>query len=213
MAWAIIRRHPGATVRSEHSLVRTPLTEIPGFSEEKVHAICKRASEEFHFANRSPFRLDLPICKPSKSSRQTLANSGTILGLAPHPGSLSRISSSPLLEQLHERGPVPGKLWSVTLLDGESGVLSLGGTIAREMEEAEIRGEVELKHFGDPIATSQWVSKQVDIRMQRSMPPLDAWDKHFRWTDVQGAAGWWTALMRGVWINGAKVHREQPKCR
>lgn len=134
-----------------------------------------------------------------------LVNSGTFLGLAPHAEPLARLSSSPLQAQLKERNIIQDTVWSVTLLDAEEGILSIGGTIAREVEEAKVRGEVELKHFGDPIATSEWVNEQVDARLQFSMPPDVLWHKHFKWTEVQGAAGWWTALMRGVWISGAKV--------
>jgi hypothetical protein len=96
-------------------------------------------------------------------------------------------------------------MWSVTLLEAGSGILSLGGTIAKEVEEAKTRGEVELKHFGDPVAIPQWVTKQVHNQLRILMPSELPWDHHFKWTKVQGAAGWWTALMSGVWINGAKV--------
>ena len=150
-------------------------------------------------------RLDIPICTPSKSSRQNLAKSGTFLGLAPSTQSLSRLSSAPLITKLRESNIIGDNLWSVTLLDTETGVLSLGGTIAREVEEAKVKGEIELQHFEDPAATSQWVADQVNARLRVSFPLSSSWDKHFKWTDVQGAAGWWTTLMKGVWINGAKV--------
>lgn len=138
-----------------------------------------------------------------------LAKSGTILGLAPHAESLARLSSSPLQAQLKERSIIQDTIWSVTLLDPEEGILSIGGTIAREVEEAKMRGEVELEHFGDPTATSEWVDEQVDARLRLSMQPSVVWDKHFKWTEVQGAAGWWTGLMKGVWISGAKVTTDQ----
>lgn len=93
----------------------------------------------------------------------------------------------------------------MTLLDTETGLLSLGGTIAREVEETKARVELELKHFGDPIATPEWVADQVAAHLKVAMPAREAWDEHFKWTNVQGAAGWWTALMAGVWVNGAKV--------
>jgi hypothetical protein len=37
------------------------------------------------------------------------------------------------------------------------------------------------------------------------MPEGNNWDEHFKWTDVMGSEGWWTVLLRGVWVNGAKV--------
>ena len=46
--------------------------------------------------------------------------------------------------------------------------------------------------------------------MGMSMPENLPVDAHFRWTNTQGAVGWWTALMGGVWVNGAKVLKNQP---
>ena len=180
-------------------------TLTTGPNDERVHSICKCPSDEFHLPGiDGPVRLDFAICTPSKASRQTLAHSGTFVGLAPH-RFLARLSSTPLLNQLVEKNAVQDKVWSVTLLDAETGILSLGGTIAREVEEAKVRGEVELKHFGDPLATSDWVMEQVKAQLRVSMPDNLPYDHHFKWTDVQGAVGWWTALMAGVWVNGAKV--------
>lgn len=181
------------------------LTPVLGPNDHRVHPICRSPSDEFHFPDLvESVRLDFPTCNPSKASRQTLANSGSLLGLAPHQ-SLARLSSTPLLSQLVEKGAIKRNIWSVTLLDTESGVLSLGATIAKDVEQAKIRGEIELRHFADPVATSEWVTEQVDGQMGLLMPPELPWDHHFKWTDVQGAVGWWTALMSGVWINGAKV--------
>ncbi len=170
-----------------------------------MHPLCRRPNDEFHFPDSNiPVRLDFPICSPSKASRVTLANSGSFLGLAPHQ-SLARLSSAPLLVQLQKKNTIQDNTWSVTLLDAESGILSLGATIAKEVEEAKIRGEIELKYFGDPVANPQWITKQVDNQLRILMLSELPWDHHFKWTKVQGAAGWWTALMSGVWINGAKV--------
>ena len=30
------------------------------------------------------------------------------------------------------------------------------------------------------------------------------------WSDVRGAAGWWTTLMSGVWVNGVAIMKNQP---
>ncbi|KAH0829859.1 hypothetical protein AYO21_10167 [Fonsecaea monophora] len=182
-----------------------------GIRHGRAHPICARASDEFHLSPNLPaLRLEFPACAPAKASRQSLAHSGTFLGLAPHVGSLARLSSPPLLTQLREQDAVPNKVWSVTLLDTETGILTLGGTIAKEVEEAKIRGDVELKHFGQAGITAEWVSEQVQAQLQAMMPTEVPWDQHFKWTEVQGAAGWWMALMRGVWIHGAKILRNQP---
>ncbi|KIW14627.1 hypothetical protein PV08_07411 [Exophiala spinifera] len=189
-------------------------------ASDRVHSLCRRTSDHFHFQQESkqqrPIRLSFPICTPSKASGATLAHSGTILGLSPDHGdvhshnALSRLSSPSLLDQLFEQHMVHQRVWSVTLLDAESGILSLGGTIAQQVEEANVRGSVELEHFGDPQATSDWVEQEVAKRIDFLMTPDAPWDGHFKWTNTQGAAGWWTALMSGVWINGAKVLENQP---
>lgn len=98
----------------------------------------------------------------------------------------------------------------MTLLDSESGVLTVGGSIAREVEKAKIQAELELSNFGNPIANSDWISKQTETRLEQSVSSALPWDSHFKWTNLQGAAGWWTTLMSGVWVNGAKVLKNQP---
>jgi hypothetical protein len=134
-----------------------------------------------------------------------------MLGLAPFEGSLARLASKPVLKQMREMKAIQPTVWSVTLLDTESGFLSFGGTIAKEVERAKIRGDIELAHVGDPQATTEWVSEQVEARLKFSMPEEVSWDKHFKWTEVQGSKGWWTVLMRGVWINGAKVRPQNAR--
>ena len=144
-----------------------------------------------------------------KSSRHTLAASGTVLGLAPH-SSLARLEGYNILQQLKKEMSVLHDLWSITLLDAENGILSLGRTIVKQMERAKIQGELELQRFGESTATEEGIAKEVDHRLGLSMPDHLPFDAHFRWTNIQGAAGWWTALLGGVWVNGAKVLKNQP---
>jgi len=149
-------------------------------------------------------KLDFAMCNPSKSSRYTLSSSGSSFGLAP-PKVLPRLSTPSIIDNLVDRSAVPYRVWSLTLLDTETGIFSIGGTLLKEVEEAKTRGEIVLKHFGDPMATPDWVDKQVNNHLNFMFPPGSSFEDHFKWTNVQGAAGWWTALMSGVWINGAKV--------
>lgn len=198
--------HESQCVMSKNHCTHSTLCRS-GPSIDSVHAICRSPSEEFHLTGTGisgRVRLQFPICTPSKASRQTLDNPGSLMGLSPS-GSLARLSSPSFLDQLVDQGVLKHKVWSVALLDTEIGILSLGRTMAREVEETKIRVETELKHFGDEMGTSEWVKGQVEEQMKLMMPPDSAWDDHFKWTNVQGAAGWWTALMAGVWINGAKV--------
>ncbi|KEF58289.1 uncharacterized protein A1O9_06215 [Exophiala aquamarina CBS 119918] len=217
------------TTSGKGTLYDASASSTHGPNDDSVHAICRLPSDEFHFhlpftsssssssgstIGLRPIRLDFAVCRPSKSSRQTLAHAGTFLGLSPSSSSsrstLSRLSAPSLLDQLHSKGAIAQKVWSVTLLDTETGILSLGGTIVQEVEETKARVELELKHFGDPVATPDWIAEQVEGRLKLAMPRGDAWDAHFKWTNVRGAAGWWTALMAGVWLNGAKVLKNQP---
>lgn len=179
-----------------------------------AHAICKSPSDIFHLpthdGHHSSIRLTFPICTPSKASRHTLSRSGTILGLSSSISSsasksLARLTSATLLDQLHAAGLITDKIFSITVLDAESGILSLGGTTAREVEMAKLRSTIELQHFGDQTASPQWVADQVEAQMEQSMTASMVWDEHFKWMDVGGAKGWWTGLMAGVWVNGVKV--------
>ena len=144
-----------------------------------------------------------------KSSRHTLQPSGSIIGLAP-PGPLSRLSLHNILQQLKKDGKITEDIWSITLLDSETGVLSIGSTILGEMEQAKVQEEVELERLGDAATSKDWIQQEVTKRLSVSMPDQLPTEAHFRWTTLQGAAGWWTALMGGVWVNGAKVLKNQP---
>ncbi|OAP55639.1 hypothetical protein AYL99_09791 [Fonsecaea erecta] len=182
-------------------------------SRDMAHPICARSSEEFHFSPSSllPVRLDFPTCAPARSSPQSLGPSGTLLGLAPHDTAwLARVSTTAILAQLRAQDAIAEEVWSVTLLDTETGILSLGGTVAQEVEEVKLRGHLELKHFGEVGVTTEWVSEQVKLQLGQAMPPDTPWQRYFWWTDVSGTAGWWTALMTGVWVDGVKILRNQP---
>ena len=144
-----------------------------------------------------------------KSSRHTLAPSGSSLGLAPT-NPLARLQHYNILQQLMEGKLISQGLWSITLLDTENGILSLGSTIAKEVQRAKIQAEIELQSFGQPAATEEWLKQEVDSRMVSLMPDHLSAETQFRWTNMQGAAGWWTTLMAGVWVNGAKVLKNQP---
>ena len=144
-----------------------------------------------------------------KTSRYTLLSSGSVLGLASQ-SPLVRLPGYNLLRQLQEKRLISKNMWSITLLDSETGILSIGSTIAKEMEKAKLQGELELQRFGDPAATEELVKQEVESKLSLPMPDNLPIDAHFKWTNIQGAAGWWTALMSGVWVNGAKVLKNQP---
>lgn len=179
-------------------------------SGESLHPLCSESSDGFKLGSHDgPVGLKLPICIPPKTSSLTLASSGSVIGLAP-PGSLSRIPGHELLTQLQQSNRVSRPFWSITIFDAETGVLSLGDTIAKEMEEAKTRADIELKHYGQPLATPEWLKEQVDSKLSISMPAGSPMDQHFKWSQLSGSSGWWTSLIPGVWFNGVKVLRNQP---
>lgn len=142
-------------------------------------------------------------------SSLTLASSGSVLGLAPS-GSLSRIQAPALLQQLKQKETIHDHVWSIAILDSETGILSLGGTIAKEMEQAKVCADIELKHYEDPLASAEWVRDQVNNMMMLSMPYGSPFDQHFKWSAISGSSGWWTSLTPGIWVNGVKVLKNQP---
>lgn len=158
-------------------------------------------------------RLNLPICQPSKSSEHTLSSSGSVFGLAPF-NALSQLTTLSLLDQLASQGLIKNKIWSLTLLDSITGILSLGGTIARDVEQIKIDSEVRLKHLSDlNRPREEAIEEEVQRRLNFMIPPLSTFDEHYKWThplDNGAARGWWQTLMTGVWINGVKILKNQP---
>lgn len=56
----------------------------------------------------------------------------------------------------------------------------------------------------DPVGRRARRPKPVDTHAQPS------WKDDWRWTPVEGAEGWWQTLMRGVWVDNAKILKNQP---
>lgn len=177
-------------------------------SEDRVHPECRLPTDLLHLTNMTlsaSISLRIPMCGPPKYSRRTLTPSGNVLGLAPS-RAMAQTSHSSLVELLSE--VLPEKLWSIALLDTQSGILSIGSTTAPHFEEAKIRTQLGLQNLEkqgvDVTAVNQEIQTQIDASR------LKDWHDYFRWSDVQGAVGWWTTLMQGVWVNGAKTLKNQP---
>lgn len=135
-----------------------------------------------------------------------------MLGLSPlgQSSTLARLSSPGLLAQLLEKGLIENNIISLTLLDSDSGILSLGGSIAAEIEEVKIRAEKELAFVGSP--DQEKMEDEICSAMTFAIPPGSTHEHHFKWTDVGSGAvsGWHMTLVTGVWINGVKVLKNQP---
>ena len=101
------------------------------------------------------------------------------------------------------------------LLNGQDGVLSVGGTAASTIEMVVSQTENALNQMGE---TEKGIVAPVE-----KLPPLvkrgrhgkevvtkrEDWETGWAWTEVQGAEGWWQLLMRGVWVDGSKVLQNQ----
>ena len=162
----------------------------------------------------NPLPFSFPYCRPSKFSRNTLGPSGSILGLAPSEH-LSQTGSISLVKQLFEEKVIQRPIFSLMLINGQDGVLSVGGTAASTIEMVISQTENVLNQLGE--------TEKDDVTPVEKLPPLvkrgrhgkeivtkrEDWETGWVWTDVQGAEGWWQLLMRGVWVDGSKVLQNQ----
>jgi Eukaryotic aspartyl protease len=78
------------------------------------------------------------------------------------------------------------------------------------VERAKTQSDVELQHVGDLTVSEKMTKDEVERKLHLLMPDHQPLQAQFKWTDIKGAAGWWTSLMAGVWINGIKVLKNQP---
>lgn len=152
--------------------------------------------------------MSFATCCPPKSSLFTLLSSGSILGLAPSP-THRRITDDSFLDKLMDEGVIHEKIWSITLLDANSGILTFGGTTASEMEEARVRSEVELEFVGEEHPAAMVANVDYEVSQRLSTFPANLQDQ-FKWLTPLGASGWWTPLLSGLWVNGVKVLKNQP---
>ena len=102
------------------------------------------------------------------------------------------------------------------LINGQEGVLSIGGTGARAVELVEQQTKDELDYFGAAERGQSPHEEASRVILKRGIterkPILDGktdWELGWQWSKVQGAEGWWQILMQGVWVDGAKVLQNQ----
>ena len=103
------------------------------------------------------------------------------------------------------------------LINGQDGVLSIGGTAAKAVDMA-VQKTKDVLDALDPAKAEakkeQELLKREGKRSAKDGKAIGArqsdWDDGWRWSKVQGAEGWWQILMQGVWVDGSKVLRDQP---
>ncbi|MCJ1245744.1 hypothetical protein MMC30_002948 [Trapelia coarctata] len=161
--------------------------------------------------------LEFAHCRPPKSSSQTLGPSGSMLGLAPS-SHLSQIKSPNFLKQLLDKNIIHRPIYSIMLINGQEGVLSIGGTTENAVEMVVQRTKDELDRLGSPSTEPAEDEKTLTKRGSHRANPSNAdlqsakpdWQQNWRWSKVQGAEGWWQILLEGVWIDGSKIIKNQP---
>lgn len=159
-------------------------------------------------------------CRPSKSSLATLAASGMMLGLAPS-HHLSQTGTPTLLAQFLATKTIARSIFSIMLINGQEGVLSVGGTGAEAVDYVEAQTRKQLDEIGAlqrTAVTDQPPSTDINTIVKRESEPGTTardpnppdWRTGWKWSNVQGAEGWWQTLLQGVWVDGSKVLQNQP---
>ena len=184
-------------------------------SLDRPHPICHQHTDLFTLPTvKDPLPLSFPYCRPYKFSRNTLGPSGSTLGLAPSEH-LSQTGSVSLLKQLLEKEVTQHPIFSLMLINGQDGVLSVGGTAASTIELVVRQTESALNQLGGieesgvvPVEKLAPLIKR-GRRGKEVVTKKEDWETGWVWTGVQGAEGWWQLLMRGVWVDGSKVLQNQ----
>lgn len=140
-----------------------------------------------------------------------------MLGLAPSEH-LSQTKTPIMFRQLFETGVIERPIWSLMLINGQEGVLSVGGTSAPAVQLVQKQTTNELDNLGAlergealgevdiPILKRGLRSPEKNMVKSREVD----WENGWKWSKVQGAEGWWQILMQGVWADGSKVLKNQP---
>ena len=148
--------------------------------------------------------------------------------------STSQTKSTSILKQLFEKEAVQRPLFSLMLINGHEGVLSIGGTAAPAIDMVDTMTKFELDRLGriergeiekdekleaTKLATplpaalpdadnSKRLRKRG--RARKEMTPRQAgWEEGWAWSKVQGADGWWQILIQSVRVDGVKVLQNQ----
>ncbi|QSZ34321.1 hypothetical protein DSL72_005912 [Monilinia vaccinii-corymbosi] len=189
-------------------------------------------------------------CRPQKQWLGSLGKSGASLGLAVGEG-LGQVGGwkDGFLRQMLKSGVVDMEVWSLMLLNGHEGVLSVGGTSVKAVREVEARiekdlekldagvsqaGQDELKRLNvDQLQSGdQGIQKLDEAGLQpgngefkketelglmkrdqmtlinNNLKPNE--ESVWEWSKVRGSDGWWEILMKGIWIDGNKILKNQP---
>lgn len=95
-------------------------------------------------------------------------------------------------------------------------MLSIGGTGARAVELVEQQTKDELDHVSaverGEVTTDVGgdnIVKRGTMKNELVFDTKANWEEGWKWSQVQGAEGWWQILIQGVWVDGSKVLQNQ----
>lgn len=191
------------------------INELIVKSLDRPYPTCFESTDTFHLPTvNTSMPLSFAYCRPFKFSLKTLGASGGTLGLAPSEH-LSQTRSASLFKQLLDKAAIQRPIFSLMLINGQDGVLSIGGTAANAIEMVEMQTKSELDSLAgserqEPVPAKKLPSLGKRGRTGKGIITRQAdWEEGWALTDVQGAEGWWQVLMRGVWVDGSKVLKNQ----
>lgn len=205
---------PSQLVTFSLGSTKPKLTALPlEKSFDHPYPTCTLPTDSFHLPTiNATVPLSFAYCRPSKFSVDTLGPSGSILGLAPSEH-LRQTGSTSLLKQLLAKDIIERPIFSLMLINGEQGVLSIGGTGARAVDLVEQQTKEKLDYIGaaEGTTSSNYPSQALVPRdvTKRILDTRNSWEDGWKWSKVQGAEGWWQILMHGVWVDGSKVLQNQ----
>lgn len=156
-----------------------------------------------------------------------------MLGLAPSKH-LRQIDTPFLLHQLLSQRIVERPIFSLMLVSGHEGVLSIGGTAAQAAELVSKQTAEQLDRAGAEEKINAFTEEngktleggtnsldknnipEEKVILQRRGVGAEGlktrradWREGWTWSKVQGAEGWWQTLMQGVWVGGSRVLQNQ----
>ncbi len=184
-------------------------------SLDRPYPTCFEPTDIFYLPTvNNSVPLSFAYCRPSKYSSRTLGASGSTLGLAPSEH-LSQIRTPSLFKQLLDKVAIQRPVFSLMLINGQDGVLSVGGTAANAIKLVDIQTKIELDALAEDPREEVLPAKKLPNLEKRGrtgkgiITRQPDWEDDWAWSEVQGAEGWWQVLMHGVWVDGSKVLHNQ----
>ena len=199
-------------------------------SNQHPYRSCTLPTDVFHLPTvDTSIPLPFAYCRPLKGSQDTLQASGSMLGLAPSKH-LRQIDTTFLLHQLLKEGVVQRPIFSLMLISGNEGVLSIGGTGAQAAEMVSKQTADQLDRAGaqekinaftaengktleggtNSLVKANTPEEKIILHERSEAKARQSdWKEGWTWSKVQGAEGWWQTLMQGVWVGGSRVLQNQ----